>query len=273
MPSVLSVTMACRLYLHPLVISTAQQFFFIYIAGFTSRTSILRPVGFIIFLISTFVALATFEDFVEPPGWVSRAIISAFPQISLTYFERMIVRKIAYAEDREKKDKEPQSRIAEFRKRYVFGQEVASSMRGLGTPWEIRNIHHFDSQDPTYVPAATPFVCINLLKVLLCYFVHKLCITTQLSLDQQYMAPNYVPIFRRVDEVTLAELQVRYIATVTTVVSIFCFIQGGYSLASAASVTMNPKAVKDWRPIFGELTESYCLRQFWSHLLAPRAAE
>lgn len=264
MPSVLSVIMACRLYLHPLVISTAQQFFFIYIAGFTSRTSILRPIGFVIFLISTFVALATFEDFVEPPGWVSRAIISAFPQISLTYFERMIVRKIAYVEDREKKDQVPQSSIAELRKRYVFGQEVASSMRGLGTPWEIRNIHHFDSRDPTYVPAATPFVCINLLKVLLCYFVHKLCITTQLSLDQQYMTPNYVPIFRRVSEVTLADLQVRYIATITTVVSIFCFIQGGYSLASAASVTMNPKAVKDWRPIFGELTESYCLRQFWS---------
>ncbi|KAF5562993.1 cytochrome P450 monooxygenase 3A7 [Fusarium phyllophilum] len=256
--------MACLLYLHPLVISTAQQFFFIYIAGFTSRASILRPIGFIIFLISTFVALATFEDFVEPPGWVSRAIISAFPQISLTYFERMIVRKIAYAEDREKKDEESQSRVAQFRKRYIFGQEVASSMRGLGTPWEIRNIHHFDSQDRTYVPAATPFVCINLLKVLLCYFVYKMCITTQLSLDQQYMAPSYVPIFRRVSEVSLAELQVRYIATVTTVVSIFCFIQGGYSLASAASVTMSPKAVKDWRPIFGELTESYCLRQFWS---------
>ncbi|KAF5558266.1 cytochrome p450 3a7 [Fusarium napiforme] len=256
--------MACRLYLHPLVISTAQQFFFIYNAGFISRTSILRPIGFIIFLISTFIALATFEDFFEPPGWVSRAIISAFPQISLTYFERMIVRKIAYVEGHEKKDQEPQSRIAEFRKRYVFGQEVASSMRGLGTPWEIRNIHYFDSRDPTYVPAATPFVCINLLKVLLCYFVHKLCITTQLSLDQQYMAPNYVPIFRRVSEVSLAELQVRYIATVTTVVSIFCFIQGGYSLASAASVIINPKAVKDWRPIFGELTESYCLRQFWS---------
>ncbi|KAF5681669.1 cytochrome P450 monooxygenase 3A7 [Fusarium circinatum] len=256
--------MACRLYLHPLVISTAQQFFFIYIAGFTSRTSILRPIGFIIFLLSTFIALATFEDFVEPPGWVSRAIISALPQISLTYFERMIVRKIAYAEDREKKDQEPQSTIAEFRKRYVFGQEVASSMRGLGTPWEIRNIHHFDSQDPTYVPAATPFVCINLLKVLLCYFVHKMCITTQLSLDQQYMAANYVPIFRRISEVSLVELQVRYMATVTTVVSIFCFIQGGYSLTSAASVTMNPKVVKDWRPIFGELTESHCLRQFWS---------
>ncbi|KAF5983168.1 cytochrome P450 monooxygenase [Fusarium bulbicola] len=256
--------MSCRLYLHPLVISTAQQFFFIYIAGFTSRTSILRPIGFIIFLLSTFIALATFEDFVEPPGWVSRAIISAFPQISLTYFERMIVRKIAYTEDREKKDQEPQSTIAEFRKRYVFGQQVASSMRGLGTPWEIRNIHHFDSKDPTYVPAATPFVCINLLKVLLCYFVHKMCITTQLSLDQQYMAPNYVPIFRRISEVSLVELQVRYMATVTTVVSIFCFIQGGYSLASAASVTMNPKAVKDWRPIFGELNESYCLRQFWS---------
>lgn len=257
-------TMACRLYLHPLVLSTAQQFFFIYIAGFTSRTSILRPIGFVVFLITTFVALSHFEDFIEPPGWVSRAIISAFPQISLTYFERMIVRKIAYVEDREKKDQPAQSRFAELRSRYVFGQEVASSMRGLGTPWEIRNIHHFDSKDPSYVPGATPFVCINLLKVLLCYFVHKLCITTQLSLNQEYMAPGYVPVFRRIVDVTMAELQVRYIATVTTVVSIFCFIQGGYSLASAASIIMNPKAVKDWRPIFGELSDSYCLRRFWS---------
>ncbi|WXC56489.1 hypothetical protein SNK03_002423 [Fusarium graminearum] len=256
--------MACRLYLHPLIISTAQQFFFIYIAGFTSSKSALRPIGFVFFLISTFVALSSFEDFIEPPGWVSRAIISAFPQISLTYFERMIVRKIAYADDREKKDQPARSRFQEFRSRYVFGQEVASSMRGLGTAWEIRNIHNFDSRDPSYVPTATPFVCINLLKVLLCYFVHKLCITTQLSLNKGYMAPVYVPVFRRLGDVTMDELQVRYIATVTTVVSIFCFIQGGYSLASAASVVMNPKAVKDWRPIFGELSDSYCLRRFWS---------
>jgi hypothetical protein len=53
-------------------------------------------------------------------------------------------------------------------------------------------------------------------------------------------------------------------ATITTVVSIFCFIQGGYSLAAAVSVTMNPNAVKDWRPLFGKLEDSYCLRNFWS---------
>ena len=262
--------MTCRLYLHPLLISTVQQFFFIYAAGFTSRDSVLRPIGFILFLISTFVALSHFEDFVEPPGWVARTVASAFPQISLTYFERMIVRKIAFVDKHEKKVSEekkpvrPQSRIASFRARYAFGQEVASSMRGLGTPWEIRNIHHFDSKDPSYVPSVERFVSVNLLKVVLCYFTHKLCITTQLSLDQNYMSPQHVPFFRRLNEVTLAELQVRYIATVTTVVSIFCFIQGGYSLASAVSVIMNPKAVKDWRPIFGELTESYCLRRFWS---------
>ncbi|KAF5001556.1 hypothetical protein FDECE_10904 [Fusarium decemcellulare] len=257
--------MACHLYLHPLLISTVQQFFFIYVAGFTSRNSLLRPIGFILFLISTFVALLHFEDFVEPPGWVARTVASAFPQISLTYFERMVVRKIEYVDGRDKKQTaEPQSRLAYFRSRYVFGQEVASSMRGLGTPWEIRNIHHFDSKNPSYVPPSRFFVPMNMLKVVLCYFTHKLCITTQLRLNQQYMSPEHVPVFRRLGEITLTELKVRYIATITTVVSIFCFIQGGYSLASAASVSINPEAVKDWRPIFGELTESYCLRRFWS---------
>ncbi|KAF7557886.1 hypothetical protein G7Z17_g252 [Cylindrodendrum hubeiense] len=263
--------MACRLYLHPLLISTVQQFFFIYVAGFTSRDSVLRPIGFVLFLLSTFVALSNYENFVEPPGWVARTAASAFPQISLTYFERMIVRKIAFVDGQDKKssneDKKtakPQSRISKFRSRYVFGQEVASSMRGLGTSWEIRNVHHFDSQDPSYAPPAMLFISSNLLKVIFCYFTHKLCIHTQLGLDHQYMSPEHVPIFRRLGHVTLAELQVRYIATITTVVSLFCFIQGGYSLASAVSVTMNPKAVKDWRPLFGELADSYCLRQFWS---------
>lgn len=82
--------------------------------------------------------------------------------------------------------------------------------------------------------------------------------------EQGIHGARLVPVFRRLGDVTMDELQVRYIATVTTVVSIFCFIQGGYSLASAASVVMNPKAVKDWRPIFGELSDSYCLRRFWS---------
>lgn len=265
--------MACRLYLHPLLISTVQQFLFIYVAGFTSSGSLLRPLGFGFFLVSTFVALWNYEDFVEPPGWVARTVASAFPQICLTYFERMIVRKIAFADGRGKKPPgqdgkptQPNSKISNFSSRYAFGQEVASSMRGLGTPWEIRNIHHFDSKDPSYIPSASVFVPLNLLKVTLCYYTHRLCIYTQLGLNQQHMTPEHVPIFRRLNQITLAELQVRYIATITTVVSIFCFIQGGYSLASALSVALNPKTVKNWRPVFGQLTDSFCLRHFWSYV-------
>ncbi|KAI9164116.1 hypothetical protein HJFPF1_05753 [Paramyrothecium foliicola] len=262
--------MACRLYLHPLLISTIQQFFFIYVAGFTTRDSILRPVGFGIFLISTFVALSNFHDFVEPPGWVARTVASAFPQISLTYFERMIVRKIEFngtsVMAHTEKDAKIQSMsvATNLRSRYVFGQEVASSMRGLGTSWEIKNIHHFDSKNPSYVPPAAVFVSANLLKSIICFFTHRFCINTQLALNQRYMSPQYVPIFRRLQDLSFAELQVRYIATIATVVSIFCFIQGGYSLAAAASVVANPRAVKDWRPIFGTLTDSHCLRLFWS---------
>ncbi|MBE3048274.1 hypothetical protein IMZ48_38380 [Candidatus Bathyarchaeota archaeon] len=277
------------LFLHPLVISALQQFLFIFIAGFTSASSVLRPLGFLVFLLTTWVALSSFNDYVQPPGWVARTVASAFPQISLTYFERMVVRKITFeahginneasgevpngtakeassghAKGGNPAPKTGRGKVKSFRSRYAFGQLVASSMRGLGTPWEIRHIHQFDSRDPSFLPSPRTFVVRNLLQVVACYFLHKFCVNTQLSLDQSLMMPGNVPILRRLGEISMEELRIRYIATVATVMSIYCFIQGGYSLGAAISVLLNPKAVKDWRPIFGELSESYCLRRFWA---------
>ena len=276
-----TVKMSCpRLLFHPLVISTFHQFLFIFIAGFTSAHSVLRPLGFLVFLLTTWFALSTFTDYVEPPGWVARTVASAFPQISLTYFERLIVRKITYethgtptasdgASSGTAKPVAPvvntwSNKLAVFRSRYTFGQLVASSMRGLGTPWEIKHIHQFDPKDATFLPSRGSFVIENLFSVVGCYFTHKFCINTQLGLDQSFMMPENVPIFRRMGELSATELKVRYIATVTTVTSIYCFIKGGYSLGAAASVLLNPNAIKDWRPIFGPLSDSYSLRRFWS---------
>ncbi|KAK3315646.1 membrane bound O-acyl transferase family-domain-containing protein [Apodospora peruviana] len=272
--------MTCHpLYLHPLVTSTFQQLLFTFIAGFTSPNSILRPLGFVIFLLCNYVALSSFTDYVEPPGWVARTVASAFPQITLTYFERMIVRKIAYdssivnTNSRKSDDAAPNgnghvaasdNKPPSFSQRYKFGNLVATSMRGLGTPWEVRHLHPFRSSDKSYVPPPGIFILRHVLAAVACYFTHRLCITTQLALDQNFMSPGHVLFFRRVGDVSLDELKVRYIATVTTVTSIYCFIQGGYSLASAASVMLDSSAVKGWRPVFGELSESYCLRQFWA---------
>ncbi|SPO01745.1 related to TRI7 - trichothecene biosynthesis gene cluster [Cephalotrichum gorgonifer] len=277
--------MAPTLLFHPLVISTFHQFLFIFIAGFTSARSILRPLGFIVYLLTTWFSLSMFDDYVQAPGWVARTVASAFPQISLTFFERMIVRKITFevhgnnvasgeapkgtttngnAKGAGSAAKLGPGKISGFRSRYAFGQQVASSMRGLGTPWEIKHIHHFDSRDPTFLPSRGMFIVRNLLKVVACYFGHRFCITTQLNLDHSLMLPEHVPFLRRIGELSATEVGLRYIATVTTVLSIYCFIQGGYSLGAAASVMLNSKAIKDWRPIFGDLSDAYCLRNFWA---------
>ncbi|KAM7198352.1 cytochrome p450 3a7 [Rhypophila sp. PSN 637] len=254
--------MGCHLYLHPLVISTLQQFLFTLIAGFTSANSLFRHLGLVIFFLCNYVALSFFTDYVEPPGWVARTVASAFPQITLTYFERMIVRKIAY--DDGSAVRVSNSKPPSFNQRYKFGNLVATSMRGLDTPWEVKHLHPFSSSDKSYVPSPGIFILRNVLAAVACYLTHRLCITTQLALDQNFMSPSHVPFFRRVGDISLDELKVRYMATVTTVMSIYCFIQGGYSLGSAASVMLDSTAVKGWRPVFGELSEAYCLRQFWA---------
>lgn len=288
--------MACHnLALHPLVISTFHQFLFIFIAGFTSARSTIRPLGFIIYLLTTAVALSSFTDYVEPPGWVARTVASAFPQITLTYFERIIVRRITFEDHGGKlaSDEKPNGvangaangfangtangaaksestakanpgKLAQFRSRYAFGQLVASSMRGLGTSWQIKHIHHFDPNDPSYVPARWGFVARNLLQFVTCYFIHRFCTDVQLSLDRDLMTPENVSFFTRLGELSLEEVKVRYAATVTTVFSIYCFIQGGYSLGAAGAALVNSEAIKDWRPIFGKLSSCYCMRRFWA---------
>lgn len=271
--------------LHPLIMSMLQQYLFIFIAGFTAPTSAIRPLGFMILLVTSYFAISSFEIYVDAPGWVARALISAFPQTALTYFERMVVRKVSYTSNTPKvlqngdivKGKDFNARTGNtstFRNRFAFGQEVATSMRGLGTPWEIKNIHPFSRKDPTYVPPMVRFVLWNGFKFVFCWYCHTWCIDRQLSLDKSYMANENVTFFRRLNQVSWEELKIRYIATATTVVSLYCFMNGLYSFAAAVAVATNPSSIKNWRPVFGDLEEGYNLRRFWScvkvHLLENR---
>jgi hypothetical protein len=262
--------------LHPLIMSTVQQYLFIFIAGFTAPSSAIRPLGFIILLITSYFAISSFDLYVDAPGWVARALVSAFPQTTLTYFERMIVREVSYSGKtstvhqnghvvkEEKVDAGTGKTAGTFRNRFAFGQEVATSMRGLGTPWEIKNIHPFSRKDPTYVPSVIRFVFWNGCKFVLCWYCHTWCIDTQLSLDKSYMVPENVAFFRRLNQVSWEEFKIRYIATVTTVVSLYCFMNGLYSFAAAVAVATKPSSIKNWRPVFGDLEEGYNLRRFWS---------
>ena len=263
--------MACSLLLHPVVITVIHQLAFISIAGFTPHHSVFRPLGFVFLLISSIAALSTWEIYVEPGGWVARTVASAFPQIALTYFERMIVRGIAFSPSttfatatKNGTLREPPVVSAGLKQRYMFGQSVASSMRGLGTSWEVKNIHPFDAANPAYVPPRGRFIVQALVRVVLCWYMHRMCIVIQLRLDQTYITPEHVAFFRRIGDISVAELRVRYIATLTTVGSIYCFIQGGYHLAAAVCVMLNQSAVKDWRPVFGDVTEACRLRHFWA---------
>ena len=269
--------------LHPLIVYAFQHFLFVLVAGFTKPRSFLRPLGFVFLAFSSWRALSTFTTYIDTPGWVPRAVASAFPQTMLTYFERVLVRQLSPPTNNEDHKRESIDRrecamghenplradarrldSRSFQSRWEYGTHVASSMRGLGTPWEIRNVHPFSRRDPQYVPSPLNFVLWKATTVILCIWVHTFCIETQLSQDQNLMTPEFIPIFGRLSHVSMEEITVRLIATCTTLTSIYCFIQGGYSFVAMVSVCVRPSAVKEWRPVFGPAIDSYNLRRFWA---------
>jgi hypothetical protein len=256
---------------HPLLISTFQQYLFVFVAGFTQKSSVLRPFGFLALFTTSYIALSSFSFYVEPPGWLPRALASAFPQITLTYFERMLVRKVSYSESGTEPEKNDgvsrgdtgSNRPSNFRSRMIFGQEVATSMRGLGTSWEIKGIHRFSAQNPLFTPSPLNFIVSNIFKCILCFFVHNWCVDVQIGLDRRYLRPENVAFFRRLGEISIEEFHVRCIATVATQAGSCCWINGMYSIAGVISVALKPSSVEDWRPIFGNIWEACTMRRFW----------
>jgi hypothetical protein len=258
--------------LHPLTIYTVQHCVFALIAGYTKPSSIFRPLGFAFLAISSWQALSTFDTYIDIPGWVPRAIASAFPQTMLTYFERMFASRMTFPEtdkptekakqDSSSSDKGKTSGERTFKSRWEFGNTVATSMRGIGTPWEIREVHPFSKADPEYVPSPLYFVLSSMMKVVICLWLHTICIDIQMNL--RFLSAQYIPLFRRLGQATTEELAERLYATVTTLTALYCFVQGGYSLAATVSVCLKPSTVKDWRPVFGSLRDTYTLRRFWA---------
>ena len=165
---------------------------------------------------------------------------------------------------RSRTDGSENQRPATVLDRLRFGIHLTLSPRHPNTPWQVKNVPHFSTNDPRYVPSRSTFLRHNAVAVLLCYFVLDISsFDANPEISTVLFASQKIPFFARLSHVSSHDIAIRVISSLTLWVSIYCFASMGYSILSITAVATGVSPVSAWRPPFGDLADAYTLRRFW----------
>lgn len=155
-----------------------------------------------------------------------------------------------------------------FWKRLRFGWSSMWAYRHLNSKYEIKNVPPFSIEDPTYIPPRWPFVFRRTFIAAVDYLLVDLLGARPPPKNNAALFDDaLVPVFRRLGNITSSELKLRTLSTAGFWLSVYCALQGAHAVVSAIAVTLGLSEVRDWRPLFGSVSGSYTLRDFWGYAL------
>ena len=263
----------------PWVFLVSSKLLFVYGAGFTSPASAQRYAIFIFLCLYTWRVLACFMSHVSTTSYLGSIVAGAIVAIPLTYFDRLLLRKWSF-ENRciiFATAKDPQGNLLTGRNdaktindsdgsasRFTFGNEVGSSIRGPGTPWEVKGIPHFSNSDPEWVPSLTSFILWRLAIIFGCFVVHNYVVRVRMALDQDFLQPSRIPFLTRMGEVTRDELWTRMVVTISFWTTSYCILQVLFNVPAIIAVCLKPQSLRQWRPAFGSVLDAFTVRKFWA---------
>ena len=147
--------------------------------------------------------------------------------------------------------------------RFSFGQKVSGTVRGEGTSREMKDVPHFSSRDPQWIPFPIVVIVWRLAIIVLCFFLNEHVMDARLAVDHDLMLPSHVPFLTRIGEITQDEVVARLIVGVCTWTSGYCLIQILFACPALIAVCFKPSAVALCRPAFGSIQDAYTVRGFW----------
>lgn len=167
-------------------------------------------------------------------------------------------------EDCKKKKTKEKERQGGFFQRVMYGLAIANSTRHVGTPYQVKNVPHFSSQDPTYIPTRSNFLFRTASTIATSYLVLNILSASSLHSGGAdiYLHPSRIPLLGRLQHVTGREIIARTHAVARHWIStytVITFLNSTIDFIGVASFC----AVKDFPPSFGSITEAYTIRQFW----------
>ncbi len=253
---------------------------FAYGAGFTSANSPQRYVVFLILCLYVWTTLASFRTYVQGTGYWPGIFAVWIFALPLTYFDRVIYRKWTFEDrhtifsttfDRDAK-KDAQGPVGEtatadtedsIGSRFAFGNAVNGTVRGPGTPWEVKGLPQFSSSDPQWVPSPFQFIMWKVAILTGCFFLNDYMVKLKSTQDRKMFQPSLVPFFTRIGEVTQEEVWTRLVVGVTTWTAAYCLLQVILGIPAIVGICLKPGSVQEWPPAFGPILEAYTVRGFW----------
>lgn len=267
---------------HPLTLMAAELFHAAIMMGFTSSNSFWRDANLPFPL--WIIWIGTRESRVGTHGTMIHPLVTGYAvTYVLDYVDRVLLQRWAFEAGGPTKRFDPNNETnggatkketrgstgltSSLWARLMFGFDAATSRRHLNTPYEVKNCRHFSAKDESYVPSRSKFVLGALGSFIACYlFIDINDANAQSDQDTALFAPDKVPFFSRLGDVTPEELAVRFIIPPIIWATSYSMIQMTYDLMSIVAVSLRITDVKSWRPVFGSIWDAYTVRKFWGYV-------
>ena len=148
--------------------------------------------------------------------------------------------------------------------RLRFGLIETFRLRHVDTPWEVKNVPTFRRGDSAFVPRKSWFIIKTTCQLLLYAAILDLVtFAPPPHPSSTQFAPSRIPFLTRLSEVEGAEIMTRVFAVLAHWAIMHCMIQMLYLGLAVFSVLMGFTDVRVWRPLFGDVKDSWSVRNYW----------
>ncbi|KAL8823682.1 MAG: hypothetical protein Q9191_005640 [Dirinaria sp. TL-2023a] len=160
------------------------------------------------------------------------------------------------------KNSPSQSLQRQAESRFWFVLDMVLSLRGVGKPWQVKNIPHFSSTHPSWVPSRTCFLFREVVVILFCYVIQDFA-TAQPPPEARLVAASKEPFLGRLGEISAEESVFRIACTIGYWIGGAVVLNLAYHTSAFVAVASGISKPAAWPSSFGWLTEAYSIRQFW----------
>ena len=261
--------------LHPVIFLLLENLVMIFILGFTSADSILRPAFLPLLLACVWKVTLTGPGTIHRNAWA--AIL--FGHIILTpliYVESALISKWTFEAQGPTLSAGPEPLHAthanrknhdgSFWERCRFGFFVITSTRNTGRSNFVKNTPPFSYDNPNYIPSRAAFLYRKAIIIILSFLILDLAGQGSKPLEHNAVlfSAETVPIFTgNGDNLTFEKIASRLLIVLAFWVCASAVINTLHALTSFVLVAVGIKDVWLYRPNFGPISEAYSVRQFW----------
>ncbi|CAF9935285.1 MAG: hypothetical protein HETSPECPRED_009728 [Heterodermia speciosa] len=249
--------------------------------GFTSRNSLLRPLGLIPMISCALLAMHTVRAADKSINPLYTSIFSGgCTGMVLQYLDSVMLSRWTYEAQgptsalggqkllraskvpiEPKKDRHPNA----FFSRLRFGWDEAFRCRSPRSPWEVKHVPRFFPDRPDREPSKTEFLYMMTKE----FFVSVLFLDIlslmgrDVSGNPAKFASSEIPLFTRLPSLSAEVVILRLVSSVMHWVVTAFLLQVMYDAAAIAVVLFDFGRVERWPPLFNSWVECWSIRQFW----------